>query len=116
MIRFLDGPAMGQSLELKRTPRFLRVVHSAAGTWDALDLIADVPREDETIHVYQIDGQAGFMHLDYTERRTGRLRSKTYLTADYRYYPVQPDDATARDTASWQAWCAGQAGGERFNG
>jgi hypothetical protein len=48
MIRFLDGPAMGQSLELKRTPRYLRVVRSAAGTWDALDLIAEHGPDEAT--------------------------------------------------------------------
>ena len=49
MTRFLDGPAAGVLLALRRAPLYLRVVYHAKREepWDALDQLADVPGEHE---------------------------------------------------------------------
>lgn len=110
MIRFLDGPAEGQVLWLRRIPMplFLRVVQSEAGTWDALDQLDDKPEPDEAIYVYILSGPQGSMHL--CVRGKDRRAGGWHPTAEYRMHEEQPPDATKRDTAAWQAWA--QAAGE----
>ena len=61
MTTFVDGPAKGQRLRLKRAARFLRVTE-ANGEWDALDQLTDHPRTDEKLWAYEITGQPGMMH------------------------------------------------------
>ncbi len=63
MTSFLDGPAAGQRLMLKRAPRFIRVV-THGGKFDALDQLGDVPLPSEAIHVYEITGKPGGVHLN----------------------------------------------------
>ena len=112
MTNFLNGPAAGVSLELARSPLFLRVVLGAGGVWDALDLLSDGPRVSEAVHAYRREGDAGSVHLDYTESRTGRRRGRDIAYAEYRVVAVQPADATMRDTAAWRAWCQARAATE----
>lgn len=107
MTSFTDGPAKDKVLQLKRAPVFLRVVIKG-DTVDALDQVDDKPEPDETIHVYMRDGQAGFVHLDGRDAKTGKRWGKTFATAEYKLYDVQPDDATLRDRAKWQEWCAAE--------
>jgi hypothetical protein len=52
MIHFLDGPATGQLLMLRRAPRYLRVTKSPRGVWDALDRLDDTPTAEEQVYVY----------------------------------------------------------------
>lgn len=103
MIRFLDGPAAGQVLQLRRAPRFLRVVQTSKG-WDALDQLDDAPEPGELVHVYALIGRTGSVHLDGRNAKTGKRWSGTYITGDYRHFDQQPDDATARNNALWQHW------------
>jgi len=56
MTRFLDGPAEGVTLMLRRAPIYLRVVHRGT-EWDALDALDDRPTPDETIYVYVLHGE-----------------------------------------------------------
>lgn len=104
-VLFLDGPAEGVVLELARAPVYLRAVVNAAGVWDALDFPGDGPRDSETVYAYRRQGDAGSIHLDYTESRTGRRRGRDIAYAEYRVAPEQPDAATMRDPVLWRAWC-----------
>jgi len=107
VIRFLDGPASDVALALRRAPHFLRVVfnpRAKAESFDALDQLDDVPKPHERITVYVKSADRGRYHLKCSPRSA----SGFYISADYRLYDRQPDDATARDTAAWQAWCLAQ--------
>jgi hypothetical protein len=63
MARFLDGPAEGVTLDLRRAPTYLRAVSRPGGyvgsrlrqrPWDALDLPEDRRNPDEVVEVYKI--------------------------------------------------------------
>lgn len=104
MTRFLDGPAAGEVLMLKRAPVFLRVVRNSAGAWDALDIPSDTPSADETIHVYRREGRPGWIHVNRSKKAGGHF---TGTTASYRLIDPQPHDLTLRDRAQWEAWARG---------
>lgn len=108
MIRFEDGPAGGQVLQLRRAPLYLRVTHDPDGKWDALDQLDDQPAAGETITVYRRVGEAGVVHIDYTERATRRRRGAWFSCADYRVVANQPADAVARDTVRCRERCVRQ--------
>jgi hypothetical protein len=99
MTTFLDGPAEGQTLLLKRAPIFLRVV-KGGGKWDALDQPEDQPTPDEEIYAYRIEGEPGVCHVDVRGARGG-----FYTLAQYRLVPTQPEDRELRNTMSWRRWC-----------
>ena len=103
-MRFLDGPAKGTVLDLRRAPLLLRVVIAADGTVDALDQLHDAPKPSEAIHVYLRQGQPTRYHVCRSPRRL----SGWHISADYRLYGRQPDDATARDEHAWRQWAAEQ--------
>lgn len=106
MINFLDGPAKGTVLELRRAPLLLRVViDRTTGEVDALDQLEDVPRLGEAVHVYHRQGAPRRFHVRYSGRRDGR-RSGCVLAADYALFPFQPADEVARDNERWQKWAA----------
>ena len=106
MIRFVDGPAAGQTMLLHRAPRFLRVVRGPGGKWDACDQLDDVPADDETITVYARGPEKpGVLHVNM-----GRLGGGWYVVAAYRLQPAQPADWQARETSAWQDWCRDQTG------
>lgn len=102
MTSFTNGPAQGQHLMLKRAPLFLRVVE-AAGKFDALDQLSDEPESGERLFAYRQVGEPGMVHLN-----RGRGHGGFYTIATYTLVAPQPDDATMRDTAAWQAWCKRQ--------
>ncbi len=105
MIEFIDGPAKGLKLEIRRTPILLRLVHSKDG-WDALDQLDDKPEHDETIYVYEVIGNVGAAFVDYTDK-TGKRRGKQIRCGNYRLYPdEQPPDAMMRTKEAWDRWCA----------
>lgn len=100
MTSFLDGPAKGQSLSLKRSPVFLRVVCKVApesgklGPWDALD------GPDEVILVYRLAQNHGACHVHQSGGRGGFYPISTYALS-----PHQPSDHILRDVNQWQKWC-----------
>lgn len=100
MTKFLDGPAAGQVLALKRAPVYLRVVQGRK-EWDALDQLGDTPAAHERIHVYRLKENRGTVHLNCGRRGA----SGFYEMADYAYSADQPTDAVARDTDAWRGWC-----------
>ncbi len=110
MTRFVDGPAAGVSLDLRRLPIFLRVVRDPEGKWDALDQLTDVPAPDEALVAYRkIAGSESSGFLDYTDKKTGRRCGRTFVAAKYAVVTEQPDDATMRDASKWREWCQEQA-------
>ena len=108
MINFVDGPAAGQSLALRRAPTFLRVVRSQSGEWDALDQLDDEPKPRELVFAYYLATPQSRYHLKCSRRGA----SGWYVSASYAFHPEQPDEATLRDTMQWRAWCQAQPASE----
>lgn len=98
MTTFLDGPAKGVTLRLRRAPVYLRAVTSA-GKWDALDQLDDRASEDETVFAYELVGEPTWYHI-----RAARGQSGCFRGGDYRLTQPQPDEAILRDTTQWQSW------------
>jgi hypothetical protein len=108
--RFLDGPAAGTTLYLKRAPVYLRAVQGPAGPthagdWDALDQLEDEPRSSERIVVYRLEGEPTFCHINRGGRGSGFYRGGAY-----RVVEPQPTDLEVRSTAAWRAWVSVQVG------
>lgn len=100
MITLHGGPAGGAVLALRRAPKLLRVVISPTGNIDALDQLGDTPTPGERIVVYRRTSRPMRYHL----KATRKSLSGYYVSADYQWMVHQPDDQTARETASWRAW------------
>jgi hypothetical protein len=102
MTAFIDGPAKGQHLSLRRAPVFLRVVKEdlQSGKWDALDQLSDEPSAGEKLFAYVVSGEVGWCHLN-----RGRGGSGFYPIASYKFIEPQPSDAEMRTTAAWHSWC-----------
>lgn len=100
MAKFLDGPAAGVTLQLRRAPVLLRAVGNQGGDWDALDQLDDTPDAGERIAVYiQVAG---------TLRRWHQRPGGCYEGADYRLLAPQPADELVRSTDAWRKWCFAQ--------
>ncbi len=106
MVTFVDGPAKGALLTLRRAPVFLRVVIDSGCKVDALDQVDDTPRPDEAVHVYRLAGEVGTSIV--CRRGKG---CQTSVSAEYRLNPSQPGTEVARDTGRWQEWCEKQSKG-----
>jgi len=110
MITFIDGPAIGQRLMLKRIPILLRVVqNSQSGEWDALDQLADKPRHDEKVHVYLRGDEVSMYHVLCRRGAGSRSGTGWYYKASYRLFETQPDAADVRTNDRWQAWAKANA-------
>lgn len=105
MVTFLDGPAMGANLMLRRAPLLLRVTLDASGRGhvDALDLLGDEPLDTETIHVYRRHSYSGSFHI----RASRRAGSGCFQMAEYVHVP-DVDGERLRDTVAWREWCEQQ--------
>lgn len=104
MIRFLDGPAVGVTLVLRRTPIFLRVVRGRGGKWDGLDQPDDDPGPTETVYVYALhEHQGGWWWKCQPASEGGWLPN-----AAYRFFAEQPTDEIVRDGARWREWAEEQ--------
>lgn len=110
-VRFLDGPAAGQSLGLRRVPIFLRVViDRETGKVDALDQLDDVPRPTEEVHVYEGDRSTLFAlrgDIIVCVRGADGMQQAATGSGEYHYRP-DVDGETVRDTEAWRAWCRAQ--------
>jgi hypothetical protein len=105
VIEFLDGPARGQFLDLRRAPVVLRVVRSSRGKFDALDQPGDVATADETIFPYLLACTPTQMHI-YAAKSAGG--SRWVACGVYELLAplgVEPTDSTMRDNARWFDWC-----------
>lgn len=105
---FVDGPAAGTRLELRRAPYFLRVVINCAGDVDALDQLDDEPEPDEAIHVYYQSANHG-SGIACTRGKGCR----TFNISEYKLNAAQPTDEQARDAELWRAWVGWQAEKEK---
>lgn len=102
MTSFSDGPAAGQTLLLKRAPRFLRVTFNGS-KWDALDQLADRPEPHEELFAYERSEYRGTCHMRFA--RGGGF----YCMAEYKLVPEQPTDAEMRSQSKWEKWAEGMA-------
>lgn len=103
MTKFNGGPANGQTLMLKRAPKFLRVTlknERGKAKFDALDNPDDTPEAAETLMAYERFGLCGQVHLNM-----GRFRGGFYALAEYRYVLDQPSDLEMRNSVKWEKWC-----------
>lgn len=107
MTRFVDGPATGVTLLLKRAPVYLRAVHTDADGWDALDQLDDQAKSGEEIVVYKLEGEPTFMHIRRDRRAGG---GGFFRGGEYRVVKPQPDDEDVRSNVKWRAWVSAQIG------
>ena len=95
MTHFLDGPAKGKNLALRRRPLYLRVTMKGSEC-DALDLPSDEPRPGEQLFAYKLDPNSmqGFAC-------TGK---GCYPISEYRFIPEQPPQSVMLSLREWQNW------------
>lgn len=100
MISFIDGPAIGKTMQLRQVPalRFLRVVQEG-DKFDALDQPHDKPEPREKIYAYELHGEAGWVHLCVRGGRGG-----TFATGRYKFVDPQPSDGEMRSNPEWWKW------------
>ncbi len=99
---FIDGPAKGQRLLLRRAVTFIRVTEKG-GIWDALDQPEDSPIPDETLYAYRVAHFKGMCHMNF-----GRGRGGFYAIIDYKFCDPQPGESIMRDATKWSEWTAKQ--------
>lgn len=114
MTKFLDGPAAGQTLSLRRAPILLRVVVRRRlkkgmlfpvtySTWDALDDPSDEPKPDEQIYVYRLASVPSRMFIRACGKGKKALGG-AWPMAEYTFLAEQPDERHTREKAAWFAW------------
>lgn len=107
MFSFKKGPADNRMLLLNRAPKFLRVTWDGK-EFDGLDGIEQDPKPGAQISVYERIGKPGQVLMDFPEwakKKNSTLKSQHLMTAEYLFYPIQPDDSTCRIWESWKRWC-----------
>lgn len=97
MTTFVDGPAKGQTLMLKRAPLLLRVTQEG-DKWDALDQLEDQPRSTETLHAYELACRPGSCFVD------GSKIHGRFTVAHYKLVIPQPAETVMRSNAAWAEW------------
>ncbi len=103
MTTFQDGPAAASTLQLRRAPKFLRVVVDGDEV-DALDQLEDSPRATEKLFAYVIVENHGMIHINARDKR-GRRCGGYYAMAKYALVEVQPADEIMRSKSKWRNWC-----------
>jgi len=101
MVEFIDGPAVGKFLDLKRAPAFIRLTEDN-GKFGALDQIGDEPKASENITVYILTSPVQRYHL----KRSGKYKGQSgwKIRARYKQHSEQPEDGILRDNEQWQSW------------
>jgi hypothetical protein len=102
VIRIVDGPAAGKQLTLWRAPLYLRVVIAPNGRVDALDQLADEPRDYERVFVYHGRGL-----FNWRRDRTIVCPPGPLTSGEYVWMP-DVDGEQLRETAAWRAWAGSQ--------
>lgn len=106
MTTFIDGPAKGQTLQLRRAPVFLRVTEKD-GEFDGLDQLDDRPKPGETLHAYRLTKKPGGMHI--LVHGKNRARGGFWPIAEYELVPEQPSQELMRQSFAWEAWTDNEA-------
>lgn len=111
MTTFLDGPAKGKTLMLRRAVLFLRVVvknEKGKDAWDACDQAGDEPSEGETIFAYICEGRPSMMHM--LIRGKNKHAGGMYAVAEYKHvgFARQPAQSVMRTRATWEKWVEAQ--------
>jgi len=101
--QFLDGPAEGVKLALRRAPLYLRVTYQS-GEWDALDQLSDVPKAKESVYIYKRLDCARGVHVRASK---GSGLGGCWSYGQYRYIGDLPDEIS-RHTKEWRAWAEDQ--------
>ena len=96
MVTLSDGPCKGYYF-VRRAPLFLRAVLDKMGETDVLDQLDDTPKASESVHIYEREGEAGWMHV------RGRGFSGFYACATYHHLPDVVGQEL-RDNLTWQDW------------
>jgi hypothetical protein len=105
MTRLLGGPAEGISLELQRSPLFLRVTYDQhSQKWDALDQLDDEAFDGEKLFVYRQQGKPGYCHVDGRDKKTGKRYGRSFAIAEYAFWEHQPPQDLLASNERWQAW------------
>jgi hypothetical protein len=104
MMRFIDGPAAGVVLTLRRAPILIRAVFNGRKQkeqWDALDQPDDVPSPHEKIYLYIAADRPQSIHLS----RRPRTASGWFWMGTYKYLQDAPPDEVLFDNEAYSAWC-----------
>lgn len=101
MCQFVDGPAGGVYLNLRRAPLFLRAVRDAE-EWNALDQLYDRAKPDEKIYAYVLVDPPSSYHL--LVRGKGKKGGGWFQHGQYTLVHPQPPDDVMRDNTKWRAW------------
>lgn len=107
MTRFLDGPAAGVTLQLRRAPYFLRVTDNGT-EWDALNNPEDEARPNERLYCYTWKQRPGGMHL--LIRGKNKHQGGFFQNGVYGFREEQPSDEIMRDNGKWTQWCGEHVG------
>ena len=114
MTKFMNGPAAGVVLGLRRAPLYLRAVQNRfaeKAEWDALDMLTDRPDPNERIVAYRRTKYDGHVHVCRRPSGSGYFAMAEYVVGD----PQRADDVL-RNTSKWQAWAEAQALAQAENG
>ncbi len=115
MIHFVDGPAEGIELDLRRAPLFLRVVRESVCNnkcadgdctpWDALDQLEDVPRPTEQLFCYRLTAAPMRGMIDYRSGpKGGARRGHPFIHASYAIVGDAPPEGVMRENHRWRLW------------
>lgn len=102
MVEFIDGPAKGAQLNLRRIPKFIRVVIDATGNVDALDLKTDRAQANEKVYVYRaVDNTSVSGFVCGIKRAHGCI---FFNSCKYAMYKDQPENSIMHHRALWEQW------------
>ncbi len=101
MIELKGGVCEGTYM-VKRAPIYLRAVIDNEGKRDVLDLLEDTPKENESVHIYRLEGEAGVVHLNF-----GGGKGGWYALGNYHHMP-NIEGEFLRSNNEWQKWALAQ--------
>lgn len=102
----LRHPLFRETLELQRTPIYLRFVMTTKcgrTKWDALDQLHDSPREGEIIYAAERDDPTS-IHIDKDEN--GKVQGYWVSVFNYNLLDEQPDKDILRDNTKWREFAS----------
>lgn len=104
-MHFVDGPAAGIQIPLRRRPILLRIVHSPAAGWDGLDQLDDSPAPEERVFLYWRKQEGQWCHVDGRDAKTGKRFGRTEWIVDFFHVSDGPTEEILRDNGKYRDWC-----------